>query len=73
MYGIGKKRSKYGRFLDDNKIDQSEVCKLAGINKDTVSKACNEDDPVLRGITKRALVEAARRLSRIDVEEDAFW
>ncbi|WEK53306.1 MAG: transcriptional regulator [Candidatus Cohnella colombiensis] len=73
MHGLGKKRSKYGRYLDSNGIDQGEICKETGLNKDTVSKACNEDDPKLRGITKEDLAEAARKLSGKNVDKGDFW
>lgn len=68
----GKPRSKFGRFLDDNGISQGDIAKSAGVNKDTVSKACAPDGEV-RGISKKKLVEAARKLSKKPVYEDDFW
>ncbi|MFC5528458.1 transcriptional regulator [Cohnella yongneupensis] len=73
MLGLGKRRSKFGRFLDKHEIDQEDIRRETGLNKDTVSKACNEDEPALRGITKTALAEAAKKLSNLDVESKDFW
>lgn len=73
MYGLGKHRSKYGRFLDDHDISQEEVRRVSRLNKDTVSKACVEDHPIMRDITKRSLAAAASTLSGKPVSESDFW
>lgn len=73
MFGLGKHRSKYGRFLDKHDITQEEVVKKSKLNRDTVSKACTDDDANLRTITKRSLTKAARDLSGRHVEDSSFW
>lgn len=73
MFGLGKKRSKYGKFLDDNGVKQGDISKHAGLNRETVTKASREDDPKMRGITKKALADAASKASGKKVKEDDFW
>jgi len=72
--GLGKSRSRYGRFMDKHGIKQDAVCKETGYNKDTVSKAYNEDNPIMRRITKTGLLLAAKRLTGIrSISEKDFW
>lgn len=73
MFGLGKKRSKYGKFLDDNKLSQEEISKKSGLNRDTITKASRDDNPKMRGITKKALADAAMKTSGKKVREDDFW
>lgn len=73
MFGVGKKRSKYGEFLDRHGIEQEEIRKLTKLNKDTVSKACNETNPRLRSITKDSLIKAAAKLSGKEISRTDFW
>ncbi|WP_138226613.1 transcriptional regulator [Paenibacillus algicola] len=73
MFGLGKKRSKFGAFLDRHGIEQEEIRKLTKLNKDTISKACNEIDPKMRSITKDALVKAAAKLSGKEIDKKSFW
>ncbi|MEC0239433.1 transcriptional regulator [Paenibacillus dokdonensis] len=71
--GLGKGRSRYGRFMDKHGIKQDAVCKETGYNKDTVSKAYNENNPIMRGITKDGLVFAAKNLTGKNVTLKDFW
>lgn len=73
MFGLGKNRSKYGKFLDKNGVTQEEISKYSGLNRETVTKASREDKPNMRGITKKALAEAARKASGKKVKEEDFW
>lgn len=73
MFGLGKKRSKYGAFLDLHGVKQKDICEESGLNRETVAKAFNEDNPELRSITKDALVRAASKLTNKTVRRDDFW
>lgn len=52
-HGLGKSRSKLGRYIDRNSINQSELEK-AGISKGTVSRLCssNSHQPNLKTAKK---------------------
>lgn len=73
MFGLGKKRSKFGKFLDSHGITQERVCKETGLNRETLTKACSEENPKMRTITKRSLVLAAKKLSGENVTIEDFW
>ena len=73
MHGLGKKRSKYGAFLDQNRIKQEDVVKLSKLSRETVSKACNENKPPARTITRNALLDALFKLSGKKMSQDDFW
>jgi putative transcriptional regulator len=73
VIGLGKKRSRYGRFMDSRGIKQEDVRRAARLNRDTVSKAFNEECTEMRDITKRALVRAASELTGERVNLADFW
>lgn len=73
MTGLGKGRSKFGSFIDKHSISQEDIRKETNLNKDTITKACAEDNPKLRDITKKTLASAARKLSNKDVQDIDFW
>jgi len=73
MYGLGRKRSAFGRFCERHKITQTQIVEVSGLNRETVSRAFVEDNPVFRSITKQALVMAASKLSNKPIYEDDFW
>jgi hypothetical protein len=72
MFGLGKKRSKFGRFLDSNGIEQERIREITKLSRDTISRACNEDD-LPSGKTMRKLLEAVRKLTGKDVNSGDFW
>ncbi len=73
MFRLGKTRSRFGEFLDQNGIKQEAILKESGLNRETVTKACREADPKLRGITKQALVDAIKKLTGKSVTQKDFW
>lgn len=73
MFGLGKSRSKFGRFLDRHGISQEELRKVSNRNKDTITKACTDDDPNLRDITKKSLTAAVQKLTGKNVKKEDFW
>lgn len=54
MNQLGKKRSRLGAFLDNQEITQNDAAMRAGVNKETMSKLCNDDEyvPTFRTISK---------------------
>ncbi|RDU34706.1 transcriptional regulator [Neobacillus piezotolerans] len=71
MFGLGKKRSKFGRFLDSNGIIQEELSKASGVNRNTISRAAKDTgDPSVKNAAKiiRALKKAG-----YNVDYEDFW
>lgn len=62
MWGIGKPRSKLGKWMDERGLDQQDLAKAARVSKNTISKACNEKDYVPRQDVIKKLLAAIRKL-----------
>lgn len=72
MWGLGKRRTKLGRYLDKSGYTQNELAKAAGVNKETVSRACNDPDysPTVKTLQK--IVKALRHIDP-SVKADDFF
>lgn len=71
---LGKKRSRFGKFLDQNELTQQELVKKSGVSKGTVSRLCqpeHRDGPTMKNAKK--LIKALRDLTGKDVDYDDFW
>lgn len=71
MFGLGKKRTKFGRWLDREGITQYEIEKKAGLSRATISKLCNDDSYTPKFETVTKIRRALRKLDR-DVPDDYF-
>ena len=72
MWGLGKKRSKVGRFIDEHGYTQEDLCKAAGIGRNTASRVCS--DPKYMPSTK-VMQKIIKALRKIDpgVKVDDFF
>jgi len=72
FFGLGKKRTKFGKWIDDEGIKQIEVEQASGLGRATVSNMCNDKQYA----PKYSTFEKVRRgLDELgyDVEYDDFW
>lgn len=44
MFGLGKKRTSFGRMLDKNNISQNDLSRASGVNKNIISNMCKDDE-----------------------------
>lgn len=44
MFGLGKRRSKFGRWLDKQGVTQLELEKRSKLSRGTISSLCNDDN-----------------------------
>ncbi len=73
-YGLGKKRSKFGKFLDDRDIDQEELSKVSGISNSTISTWCDGNKnvkPIRKTFNK--IKDAVEKLTGEEIEFEEFW
>lgn len=73
-FSLGKKRSKFGKFLDKNNITQQDVVKKSGVSRGTISRLCQpeyEDGPTVKNANK--IIRALRDLTGKNVDYDDFW
>lgn len=71
---LGKKRSKFGKFLDQHDLSQQDIVKESGVSRGTISRLCqvqNEDGPTMKNAKK--IIAAVRRLTGKPVDYDDFW
>lgn len=72
FFGLGKKRTEFGKWIDDEGIKQIEIEGASGLGRATVSNMCNDKQYK----PKYSTFEKVRRgLDEMgyDVEYEDFW
>lgn len=72
MFGIGKKRTSLGRWLDQHRWTQEELSQKAKINRDTVSKACNDKNYIPGPSVMKKILNAIRKVDS-NAKMNDFW
>ena len=72
MFGLGKSRSKLGKWMDARGMKQEWIIEKAGISKGTATKICNEEEYVPTGTTMQKLIKALREVDS-SVQASQFW
>jgi len=72
MFGLGKKRSKFGKFLDKNGITQEELSKVSKVNRNSISRVASSDDKDPSFKNAKKIIKALRK-EGFDVDYDDFW
>nr|WP_152549144.1 helix-turn-helix transcriptional regulator [Geomicrobium sp. JCM 19037] len=70
--GLGKKRSKFGQFIDKHSISQTDLSVASGVNRNTISRLCkdSENAPSIKNGSK--LLNTLRE-EGYDVNFEDFW
>ena len=71
LFGLGKKRTKFGRFIDREGIKQIEIEERAGLGRATISRLCNDHEYRPKFETVQKVRKALRELG-CDVPDDYF-
>ncbi|MBO0962454.1 LacI family DNA-binding transcriptional regulator [Neobacillus sp. MM2021_6] len=71
MFGIGKKRSTFGKWLDKRDITQGELAKKAGVGDMTISRICNDDNYIPKRETEVKIKKALKQLGQ-DAPDNLF-
>lgn len=72
MWGIGKKRSKLGKFIDNNGYTQEQLREAANIGRSTASRVCNDPDYTPNSITIKKIMKAIRAIDSMAKADDFF-
>lgn len=72
MFGLGKHRTKLGSWLDDNGWSQEDLSNDSGLNRDTISKACSNDDYKPSKTTRHSIMTSIWKEDE-DKDEGDFW
>lgn len=73
MFGLGKKRTKLGEFLDRNNLTHLWLAGESKVNRNTISELCNGEkklEPTEKTITR---LVAALRKHGYNVRPEDFW
>ncbi|HDR7640804.1 helix-turn-helix domain-containing protein [Bacillus wiedmannii] len=72
MWGLGKKRTKLGKYLDKNGIEQEWLVRKSGLGRNTVGDLANDPD---RSPTRRTMQKILKVLREFDprVKAEDFW
>jgi transcriptional regulator with XRE-family HTH domain len=71
IFGLGKRRTKFGRFIDKEEIKQIELEELTGLSRGTISKICNDKKYRPKFETVMKIKKALKQLGK-SVPEDYF-
>ncbi|MBV7508952.1 helix-turn-helix domain-containing protein [Bacillus sp. sid0103] len=70
-FGIGKVRSKLGRYIDQHGISQKELEK-SGVSRATISRLCSDDEHQPTISTARKIITFLKKLDS-SVDYDNFF
>lgn len=71
-FGLGKPRSKLGKWLDEHGVSQEELVSKSGVNKATISRLCKGDAFKPSFKNAQRLIKAIRTWDK-NVDYDDFW
>jgi len=71
-WGLGKKRSRLGKWLDRNGKSQKWLEKEAGLAEDTISRLTKDEHASPNLKTMKKILDALRREGH-KVNQDDFW
>lgn len=72
MFGLGKSRTKLGRWLDKKGISQEWVSKKSGVSRDTISDLANDRDRLPTTRTIKKIMKAIREIDPKAKSSDFF-
>jgi transcriptional regulator with XRE-family HTH domain len=72
MFGLGKRRTALGKWLDRNGFTQEDLVNEANLNRDTVSKACSDVNYIPSGKTMKKILNAVRKYDS-EISAEDFW
>jgi hypothetical protein len=72
FFGLGKNRTKLGRWLDARGITQQWIREKTGLNKNTVGDLVNDPERSPTQATMRKILKAVREIDP-NVKSDDFW
>lgn len=72
FFGLGKSRTKFGKWLDKKEISQIELEQKSGLSRRTISRLCNDKEyrPKFETVTK--VKKALKQLGEQTPPDDYF-
>ncbi len=72
FFGLGKSRTKFGKFVDRKGLTQIELEEKSGLSRRTISRLCNDKEyrPKYETVTK---VKKALRKIGVEPPDDSYF
>jgi len=72
MFGLGKPRTKLGKWLDKKGVSQAWLMKKTGLNKNTIGDLTSNKDRSPTYKTMKKIITALREIDP-NIKSDDFW
>lgn len=72
MFGLGKPRSRLGKWLDSSGKTQRWLATEAKISEDTATRICSDETYIPGNTTKKKILNVIRRFEP-NIKHDDFW
>lgn len=72
MLGLGKKRTKLGKWLDKNSLTQEDLRQVSKVSRNTISKVCNDKEYSPSSSTIKKIMKAIRKVDPAARVDDFF-
>ncbi|WP_260507739.1 transcriptional regulator [Brevibacillus agri] len=72
MFGLGKPRSRLGKWLDSSGKTQRWLVAEAKISEDTATRVCSDGTYIPGNATKKKILDVVRRIDP-NLKHDDFW
>jgi transcriptional regulator with XRE-family HTH domain len=72
MWGLGKPRSKLGRFIDKHGYSIQDLSKASKVNRNTLGKVCSDKEYIPSPAVMKKILNAIRKIDPSAKMND-FW
>lgn len=72
FFGLGKSRTKFGRWIDKKEIAQNEIEEKSGLSRGTISRLCNDSEYTPKYSTVTRIKKALRDIGEGLPPDDYF-
>jgi transcriptional regulator with XRE-family HTH domain len=72
MWGIGKRRTKVGKWIDRHSLSQEDLSAATKISRNTISKICNDPEYTPNASTIKKIMNAIRKMDPAAKSDDFF-
>ena len=71
-FGLGRPRTKFGEWMERNKITQEELARRSGVPRGTISDLARDKDRRPNWRTEKRLMQTLRQYDS-EVSAEDFW
>jgi putative transcriptional regulator len=72
-FGLGKQRTRLGRFIDRNGISQLQLTQKSGVSRNEISRLCDGSKDISPNEVTMLKIIGALRREGYDVSMSDFW